>query len=127
MKYHSHRQLLSALMNLEKKYPTAAKTFNLGKSNLGYNITGIRLTSGITNQQRTSERAKMRPMVKLIGNMYGNEPTGRELLINFAKYILMANLLGSTDLYILPTMNPDGFERAVEGRCLGASMKLAKI
>ena len=135
MKYHTHPRLLSTLYHLERKHPTTAKTFTLGKSYNGHDITGIRLTRGVNNQRGQSERAKMRPKVKLIGNMHGNEPTGRELLIHFAEYILTAdasplsddmsrraaNILDTTDLYILPTMNPDGFERAKEGRCLGGS------
>ena len=68
----------------------------------------------------------LRPLVKLVGNMHGNEPTGREMLIHLAKYIILAknmrpedlkrdqlaqraaNLLATTDLWLLPTMNPDG-------------------
>ena len=67
--------------------------------------------------------------MKLIGNMHGNEPVGRELLIHFARHILesaagirndprAAEIVASTDLYILPTMNPDGFERGKEGKRL---------
>ena len=69
----------------------------------------------------------LRPLVKLVGNMHGNEPTGRELLIHLSKYIILADryrhrrteikdpklkraaqILKHTDLWILPTMNPDG-------------------
>ena len=72
----------------------------------------------------------LRPRVKLIGNMHGNEPVGRELLIHFAKYLLkMAEegnaralrILRKTRLFILPTMNPDGFKRGKEGECSGGS------
>ena len=63
-------------------------------------------------------------------NMHGNEPTGRELLVHLVKYIVLAkeymekdegaatqedpllhraaNILDTTDLWIVPSMNPDG-------------------
>ena len=72
----------------------------------------------------------MRPKVKLIGNMHGNEPVGRELIIHLAKYLLHSHrdgderaskILKSTDLHILPTMNPDGFDRGTEGHCRGGT------
>ena len=76
------------------------------------------------------ENELLRPKVKLVGNMHGNEPTGRELIIHLAKYLLSAHrdgderatkILKSMDLYILPTMNPDGFARGTEGRCSGGN------
>lgn len=33
----------------------------------------------------------------------------------------MSKLLSETDLWILPTMNPDGFNRSSEGECFGGS------
>ena len=65
----------------------------------------------------------------LTANMHGNEPTGRELLVHLVKYIVLAkeylkkdegaitqdpllrraaNILDTTDLWIVPSMNPDG-------------------
>lgn len=52
--------------------------------------------------------------------MHGNEVVGRELMLALAKHLLeeykngdsrIVKLLNTTDIHIMPTMNPDGFER----------------
>ena len=70
-------------------------------------------------------------MVKYVGNMHGNEAVGRELLLFFIEHILqtyqaasalgnqtmddnsreIVQLIQTLDIHIMPTMNPDGFER----------------
>ena len=79
----------------------------------------------------------LKPMVKYIGNIHGNEAVGRELLIHFAKYLLesytssshsssinaadIKKLIDTTDIHILATMNPDGFEHSLRKDCSGVA------
>ena len=54
----------------------------------------------------------------------GNEAVGRELLLELAGLLLtgseeprLSRILATTDLHILVSLNPDGFERSSEGSC----------
>nr|KAG5687054.1 hypothetical protein BaRGS_002427 [Batillaria attramentaria] len=57
-------------------------------------------------------------MFKYVGNMHGNEAVGREILIFLMQYILenyhrddrVTQIVDSTNIFIMPTMNPDGHQ-----------------
>jgi hypothetical protein len=59
-----------------------------------------------------------KPYVKYVANQHGNEPVGRELLIRLVNELLrnythsprIRQLVDSTHIFIVPCMNPDGFD-----------------
>ena len=142
MTYHTNPDLRMDLRSIASHYSDHSFHFSLGKSINGNELTGIRISKDIRKHLKGQVDSKkalpgLRPMVKLIGNIHGNEPVGRELLAHFADYVLgaaslprasrdllsarAAKLLETVDLWILPTMNPDGFERGTEGLCEGGN------
>lgn len=114
-RYHSHEQLISTLIMLQEQFPQIAKTGSIGKSVQGRELMYIRITANAT-----APRPLLMPMFKYVGNMHGNEAIGREVLIALAEHMVhnyekdeeITHLIQSTDIYILPSLNPDGFAKA---------------
>ena len=157
MKYHTNEEYRNELTFLENKNPQHAITYSLGESYRKFTpLFGIRLSHSITQTIARPTNKKdiyndifkqilpgIRPMVKLIGNIHGNEPVGRELLMHFGNYLLKAasipaelrdrrsrraaKLLETTDIWIFPSMNPDGFQRGEEGVCQGGDYLAGRL
>lgn len=68
-------------------------------------------------------QAEPEPAVKYVGNVHGDEPTGRALTLALAEW-LCANhksdprakrIVTSMHLWLVPSMNPDGFDARSRG------------
>ena len=157
MKYHRNEEYRNELYYLQNKVPQHARTFSLGNTfKINTPLTGIRISKNIYetisipnpaddiyNNDFKQALPGIRPMVKFVGNIHGNEPVGREILIQFVNYILKADslpshlrdnrarraarILETTDLWILPSMNPDGFQRGQEGQCQGGDYNAGRF
>ncbi|KAM6463145.1 carboxypeptidase D [Liasis olivaceus] len=106
-----------------------ARLFSIGRSNEGRELWVLRLSDGLPEPAGGGgPPIAGRPQVKLVANMHGDEALGRALLVRLARELVAAwargeprarRLLNTTDLFLLPTLNPDGFARAAEGDCQG--------
>lgn len=113
--HYTHYEELQQLFNsLVQKYPNLAKVFSIGKSVEGRNLLVLEISENV------KERKLCEPMVKYVANMHGDEAVGRELLVYLAQYFLhnygkderITKLINNTDIYLMPSMNPDGFEKS---------------
>jgi len=112
--YQDHVQLLHGLDALAATYPKLASTGSIGKSVQGRDLRYIKIS------KKVYRRGVGEPMVKYVGNMHGDEVVGRQLIFYFANYLL-ANykrsplvrfLVDNTEIFLLPTLNPDGFSHS---------------
>lgn len=115
--YQDHDQMIKILNDIHAECPDITRLYNLSLPSVkGKPLTVIEI-SDIPGEHEVGE-----PEFKYVGNMHGNEAVGRELLIALPEYLCKEYkagnekvqwLVDNTRIHILPTMNPDGFEKAL--------------
>lgn len=120
-KYYNYNDLTKRLQGLVEKYPHLASLSSIGQSVEGKKLWVMRITKD------PNVDSPWKPKFKYVGNMHGDETVSRQVLVYLADYLLtkygveprISELVNNTDIYIMPSMNPDGFERSTEGDCVG--------
>lgn len=111
--YHNHNQLQDLLRALEEE--DFVEKYRIGRSVQGREIDALKLSGGAGS---ILNRPLLKPMVKLVANMHGDESVGREIVLALAAHLTTSygtdnrttNLLDNVEVHLVPTMNPDGFE-----------------
>ena len=130
-KYHNYKEMVAELRKINKNWPELTKLYMLKEKSVeGRALWVLRIGTDLHKKERT----ELKPMVKYIAGIHGNEAVGRELLIHFAKYLLttysslsnnddlgIKTLIETTDIHLLPSMNPDGFEYSYKEDCNGVT------
>lgn len=109
MGYPSFEDHTAKLKSLVAKYPHLASLSSIGKSVRGRDLWLLKISDNVTTDE-------LEPEFKYISSMHGDEITGRELMIQFAEELLtkygsdarLTNLVNNTEIFIMPSMNPDG-------------------
>lgn len=110
--YFNYEQLTRDLEKVSSENENLVKLHSIGKSVQNRSIWAVEITENV------SERRLLKPMVKYVANMHGDETVGRQMLIYLLHYLLenyeknstISKLINETDIFLVPSMNPDGFE-----------------
>lgn len=112
--YHFQRDLELFLEKYARLYSSIFSYTSIGKSVENRDLFMVHIGPQIQNADSNSSLKS----IAFIGNIHGNETIGRELNLYFIDYLCKSynkdakikNLVNNVNIYIMPSLNPDGFE-----------------
>lgn len=127
IKLRSNYHMKLCLEKIQQFCPNVTSLENVGKSTEGNFIKAL-----VFKTDAGKEFARRKIQVGLFANMHGNEASGRELLLWLVKHLckhstftiadtqhtlpIVKTILDKMDLYVMPTINPDGFRKRHESQ-----------
>ena len=114
--YPSPEETEKELRSITSQFPDISKLFSIGKSTKKRDLWVVKISKNVGGNDE-------RPEFKYIANMHGDEIVGRELMVKLIKDLLsnygkdpqITNLVDRTQIYIMPSMNPDGAAASTRG------------
>lgn len=108
--YPALEDIEADLQTWAQQYPNLCRLYQVGTSTLARPI----LVMQITDNPLVEE---FEPEFKYVANMHGDEAIGQEMAMRFIEHLLtsygidpgITALVDSTDIHVLPIMNPDGY------------------
>lgn len=110
--YHNYEALTNVLKQLAQENPDIVSLRSAGKSVQGRELWYVILSDNASIKEQE-------PITSYIANMHGDETAGREVMIELTLNLVnrykagdarIQNILNHSQVLIMPTMNPDGFE-----------------
>ncbi len=126
--YYSYAEMVTAMDNLVAAYPTLAQKINLGLSAENRTIWAIKISDGVA----TDDAAE--PDVLYMGLQHAREAIGGSSMIFFMQYLCeqyaldprIKSLVDAREFFIIPCVNPDGWEYNRTNPNGGAWIRLAQ-
>ena len=82
--------------SLVQKYNDLLSMYTLSETS----VEGRPLLVMKISTDKNNQRAELKPMVKYVANMHGNEPTGREITLAFIEYLAETYVAGTVSTNI---------------------------
>lgn len=110
--YPSYASWTEELRKLAIHNPHIIQLSSIGKSEKGKDLLMVKISDNPVEDEAE-------PEFKYIANMHGDEIVGREVMLRLIKDLVNAynnhdaeiqNLIDKTEIFIMPSMNPDGAE-----------------
>jgi hypothetical protein len=107
--YHNYQEMVASLQGLASQYPQFIRIFSLGQSYEGRDLIGVRISNDANDNLAE-------PGVFYVGQHHAREHMTVEVVLSLAKMFVedsrigTRNLLYSRQIYIIPSLNPDGSE-----------------
>jgi len=113
-RHHNYEEMTWLLKDYSRKYSKIAHLYDIGISVQNRKLWVME----ISNNPGKHEPGE--PEFKYVANMHGDEAIGREMLLHLIKYLCknygvnprVTNIIDTTRIHIMPSMNPDGYEMA---------------
>lgn len=107
--YHTYETLTTDLQQIAAAYPGITRLVSLGKSVQGRDLWAMKITDDPSVDEDE-------PEVRYIAAMHGDEVVGKEMCFDLIDLLTsqygtdprITSLVDSTEIWIVPSMNPDG-------------------
>ncbi|XP_056628192.1 inactive carboxypeptidase-like protein X2 isoform X2 [Triplophysa dalaica] len=116
-RHHSYKEMRQLMKVVNEMCPNITRIYKIGRS-----FTGLKLYA-IEISDNPGEHEQGEPEFRYTAGSHGNEVLGRELLLLLMQFMCLEYLSGNprirhlvheTRIHLLPSVNPDGFEKASE-------------
>lgn len=116
-KHHSYKEMRQMMKIVNEQCPNITRIYNIGKSYQKMKLYAIEISDN------PGEHEVGEPEFHYSSGAHGNEVLGRELLLLLMQFICQAYLAGNprikhlveeTRIHLVPSINPDGYEKSFE-------------
>ncbi|KAM9068761.1 inactive carboxypeptidase-like protein X2 isoform X2 [Sarcophilus harrisii] len=116
-KHHNYKEMRQLMKIVNEMCPNITRIYNIGKSHQGLKLYAVEISDN------PGEHEVGEPEFRYIAGAHGNEVLGRELMLLLMQFLCqeyragntrIIRLIEDTRIHLLPSANPDGYEKAYE-------------